>query len=242
MNTNTGPFPDEQQALQLMKAAFNAPNNRTIIFTAIRDNNDKVIDFEFSLISPASLEFFNGIDCTGKRFTQVRPDQHEQLQSMITVMETGETQSWERHNKDINGELQWYSVSDARMGNSIVRVWENISERRRMEENLNAAITKRAEEKYLSLFNSIDQGFCIIEVVFDENEHPYDYIFLDYNPAFEKQTGLANARGKHVKDMNPNHEQHWFDLYGGIAKSMKPLYFEQEAVLIDGWLRYRHFR
>jgi light-regulated signal transduction histidine kinase (bacteriophytochrome) len=50
-----------------------------------------------------------------------------------------------------------------------------------------------------------------------------------------------NVRGKTIKELNPKHEQHWFDLYGGIAKSGKPLYFEQEAVLIDGWYEVSAF-
>ena len=241
MNTATGHIPDQTDTLQLMKAAFNAPNNRTTVFTAVRDKNNRVVDFEFSLISKASLEFFNGADCTGKRFTELIPDQYEQLQSMIQVMETGQSHKWERSIKDFNGVQQWYSVSDAKMGEYLVRVWENVTDRRLAEDDINASIEKKAEEKYLSLFNSIDQGFCIIEMVFDENDHPCDYIFLDYNPAFEKQTGLKDARGKSIKGMNPHQEQHWFDLYGGIAKNMEPKYFEQEAVLIDGWYEVSAF-
>ncbi|TRW26454.1 PAS domain S-box protein [Flavobacterium zepuense] len=243
MNTSAGhtTIPEDYQTLQIMKAAFNAPNNRVIVFNAVRDENNKIVDFEFSLISKASFDFFNGIDYTGMRFTDVRADQNDQLQSMIEVIETGLNQKWERYTKDVNGNARWYSVSDAKVGEFLVRVWEDITDKRLAEEEINAAITKKAEEKYLSLFNSIDQGFCIIEMLFDENDHPHDYIFLEYNPAFEKQTGLKDARGKRIKDMNPHHEQHWFDLYGGIAKNMEPLYFEQEAVLINGWYEVSAF-
>ena len=242
MNTVTGHLPNLNSVdLQLMQAAFNAPNNRMIIFTAVRNHEGKVIDFRLSLISNASLTFFNGVDCTGKLFTQVMHNQQQQLQEMITVMETGKTVSWERLNKDINDIPQWYSVSDSKVDENLIRVWENITERKIAEDSLSDIIAKKAEEKYLSLFNSIDQGFCIIEVIFDENDHPYDYIFVDYNPAFEKQTGLSNAKGKRIKDMNPLQEQHWFDLYGSIAKSGKPMYFEQEAILIDGWYEVSAF-
>jgi len=243
MNTSTGhiTIPEENKTLQLMKAAFDAPNNRVIVFTAVRNENNIITDFEFSLLSRASIDFFDGHNVTGKRFTEVRPEQRDQLQTMIEVMETGLNQKWERYTKDVNGTSRWYSVSDSKVGEFLVRVWEDITDRRLAEEDINAAITKKAEEKYLSLFNSIDQGFCIIEMLFDDNEHPYDYIFLDYNPAFEKQTGLKDARGRSIKDMNPLHEQHWFDLYGGIAKTMQPLYFEQEAVLIDGWYEVSAF-
>jgi len=241
MNTPPGITQTETSINHLLKAAFNAPNNRTIVFTAIRDTNNVIIDFEFTLLSPASLAFFGGKDVTGERYTTIRPDQHEQLREMIAVVETGVTNNWERLNNDTNGVYQWYSVSDAKVGDGIFRVWENITERRIAEEDVNITIAKKAEEKYLSLFNSIDQGFCIIEVLFDENDLPYDYTFIDYNPAFEKQTGLTDVRGKNIKDLNPHQEQHWFDLYGGIAKKMQPLTFEQEAVLINGWYEVSAF-
>jgi PAS domain S-box-containing protein len=241
MDTIKGVTHPENHTQHFLQAAFNAPNNRTIVFTAVRNANNAVIDFEFSLISTASFAFFNGEDVTGQLFSRVRPDQQEQLKTMVEVIETGVIHNWERRNNDINGVPQWFSVSDAKVGNSLVRVWENITERKLAERDIALTIAQKAEEKYVSLFNSIDQGFCIIEVLFDENDHPYDYVFQEYNPAFERQTGLSDARGKTIKDLNPKHEQYWFDLYGGIARSGKPLYFEQEAVLIDGWYEVSAF-
>lgn len=241
MNTSTGHLPNNDTTQQLIKAVFDAPNNRTMVFTPVRNTEDKIIDFRFSLISQASLAFFGGQDYTGQLFSEVRPDQLQQISDMAAVIETGKTHSWERLNKDVNGVPQWYSVSDAKVGESIVRVWENITDRKISEDSLTEIIARKAEEKYLSLFNSIDQGFCIIEVIFDETGHPYDYIFLDYNPAFEKQTGLKDARGKRIKDLNPLQEQHWFDLYGDIVNTRQPKYFEQEAVLIDGWYEVSAF-
>jgi len=41
-----------------------------------------------------------------------------------------------------------------------------------------------SEEHYRTLFNTIDEGFCIIEVIFDKNEKPIDYCFLETNPSF----------------------------------------------------------
>ncbi len=49
-----------------------------------------------------------------------------------------------------------------------------------------------SEKRYQTLFNSIDQGFCIIEMLFDENGKAIDYKFLEVNPVFEKMTGIPN--------------------------------------------------
>jgi PAS domain S-box-containing protein len=86
-----------------------------------------------------------------------------------------------------------------------------------------------AEAKYQALFESIDEGFCIIEVIFDRHDKPVDYRFLEVNPAFERQTGLTEARGRTMRELAPNHEQHWFDTYGRIARTGEPARFELPA-------------
>ncbi|AUW56784.1 hybrid sensor histidine kinase/response regulator [Sphingobium sp. SCG-1] len=90
-------------------------------------------------------------------------------------------------------------------------------------------------EKYRSLFESIDAGFCIIEIVFDEAGKPVDYIFREANPAFERQTGLKNAVGMAIRSMVPGHEQHWFDIYGKVALTGESIRFEHEADALGGY-------
>src|SRR5262245_48671169 len=77
-------------------------------------------------------------------------------------------------------------------------------------------IVKESEEKYRLLFDAIDEGFCIIEVLFDPGQKPVDYRFLEVNPAFQRQTGLESAAGKRMREMVPTHEEHWFEIYGRI--------------------------
>ncbi|WP_445638158.1 PAS domain-containing protein [Nostoc sp. DSM 114161] len=56
------------------------------------------------------------------------------------------------------------------------------------------------------MFDAIDAGFCIIEVLFDPQEKPFDYRFLEANPAFIDQTGLTNAIGTTILEFAPEHE------------------------------------
>ena len=59
-------------------------------------------------------------------------------------------------------------------------------------------------EQYGVLFNSMDEGFCIIEMIFDQNQKPIDWIYLKINPSFEKQTGLKNVQDKKVSEVISN--------------------------------------
>ena len=101
---------------------------------------------------------------------------------------------------------------------------------------------ERAEGRYRLLFDSIDEGFCTIEMIFDESGKPIDYRFLEVNPSFEKQTGINNARGKRMREIAPEHEEHWFQIYGKITLTGQPARFEKEASHLQRWYDVYAFR
>lgn len=106
----------------------------------------------------------------------------------------------------------------------------DISDRQLAQEAL-----RRSEERYRTLFESIDEGFCVIEMLFDENDTPLDYRFLEINPQFEKQTGLEQAVGKTARQLLPNLEDHWFEIYGKVALTGEPLRFENGSEVMNRW-------
>lgn len=98
------------------------------------------------------------------------------------------------------------------------------------------------EDHFRQLFNSIDEGFCTIEVLFGTDGSPVDYRFLEVNPAFEWHTGLSDAVGKTVRELVPQHEQHWFHIYGRIVRTGKPERFEDRADALGRWYDVYAFR
>lgn len=113
----------------------------------------------------------------------------------------------------------------------------DLTERRWME-----AALRTSEERYRTLFEAIDEGFCIIEVLFDEIGRPVDYRFLETNPAFEKQTGLTQVQGRRILELSPGHETHWFEIYGKIALTGEPARFERRAERLQHWYDVYAFR
>jgi two-component system CheB/CheR fusion protein len=101
---------------------------------------------------------------------------------------------------------------------------------------------RRREEQYRSLFESIDEGFCRIEVIFDAHDRPVDYRFLEVNPAFERHTGLHEATGRTMRELAPDHEQHWFDIYGDIALTGESRRFQNQAAALGCWYDVYAFR
>ena len=92
-----------------------------------------------------------------------------------------------------------------------------------------------SEERYRTVFDSIDEGLCVIDMIYDADGRPCDYLFVEANPAFVKHTGLVDAVGRTIRQMVPTHEQHWFDIYGRVAQTGEAVRFENEAKGLDRW-------
>ena len=101
---------------------------------------------------------------------------------------------------------------------------------------------RESEEKYRALFDSIDEGFCVIEVLFDDADNALDYRFLEVNRVFEKQTGISNAVGRRMREIAPAHEEHWFQIYGQIALTGESRRFENPALALGRFYDVYAFR
>ncbi len=103
-------------------------------------------------------------------------------------------------------------------------------ERRDYEQRLEAK-----EERYRALFESIDEGFCVIQLLRDRQGRVHDYRYEEANRAFETHTGIPDAVGKTMRDLVPGHEQHWYDIYGRVAETGEATRFVQEAKAMNRW-------
>ncbi len=101
---------------------------------------------------------------------------------------------------------------------------------------------QESETKYRNLFDTMDQGFCILEMIYDSNNNPVNYRFLETNPVFEKQTGLKGVNGKLVLDLVPNLESHWLELYGKVALTGESTRFVEGSEAMGRWFEVYAFR
>ncbi|MBZ5710454.1 hybrid sensor histidine kinase/response regulator, partial [Nannocystis pusilla] len=88
---------------------------------------------------------------------------------------------------------------------------------------------RHSEERYRTLFSSIDEGFSVIDLIFDAEGRTVDYRFLEVNPAFEKHTGLRDAAGKTIRELIPDLDPHWFETYGRVARTGEAVRFINQA-------------
>lgn len=94
---------------------------------------------------------------------------------------------------------------------------------------------READERYKLLFEAIDEGFCIIEVIFDAAGSPVDYLFIEGNDAFRRQSGLEDPVGKTMRTLQPDIEDEWIATYGRIALSGVAERFDNESAAMGRW-------
>ena len=103
-------------------------------------------------------------------------------------------------------------------------------ERRDFEQRLEAK-----EERYRALFESIDEGFCVVRLLRDGSGKVRDYRFEEANEAFAAHTGIADPVGHTILELVPGHDAHWFEIYGRVAQTGEATRFVEEARAMNRW-------
>ena len=98
------------------------------------------------------------------------------------------------------------------------------------------------EDRYRTLFDSIDEGFCIIEFLDGPHGPLSDYIHIEANAAYARHTGIANVVGQKVRDMVPDEAEGWVELYSGVLRTGKPIRFARALVATGRQLEVAAFR
>ena len=106
-----------------------------------------------------------------------------------------------------------------------VQLQREITERKQVE-----AALRESEQRYRSLFNSIDEGFCVIEKVGDGGGESLDFRYLQANPAFAAQSGMSNVFGNTIRQALPNEPEGWCVIYDTVLGTGEPIRFERALV------------
>jgi len=119
---------------------------------------------------------------------------------------------------------------------SSVRQHELTQRAEKLNEQLIAEIAERrrartalseSETRYHRLFDSIDEGFCIVEKVQGEAGEPVDFRFIESNAAFETQSGVSDVVGKTIRQMFPGITEDWYETYAAVLATGEPIRFER---------------
>jgi len=105
-----------------------------------------------------------------------------------------------------------------------------------------AMALRQSEDRYRRLFESMDEGFCVLQLIFGEDGCPVDYRYVEINPAFERQTGMKDVLGKTFRELVPDIEPFWLQIYGRVALTGEPTRFVDHAKPLGRWFDVNAFR
>ncbi len=149
----------------------------------------------------------------------------------------GEVRHIKRNGQQLMVESRYVVTRQADGLYLVLETNRDITERQQVQEALRAS-----EERYRTLFETMDEGFCVIEMLFDDAGNPVDYRFLEVNPTFERFTGLEKAVGKTARHLVPELESHWFEIYGHVALTGEPRRFVEGSEAMGRWFEVYAFR
>jgi PAS domain S-box-containing protein len=155
----------------------------------------------------------------GKHFTQILPGDLAQsrLAHLKEAVDSRRPINFEDERAGTLFHHTYYPVLGS--DESVIRIAcfsRDITESKRVERAL-----RESEERYRSLFESMDEGFAFCEMLYDQEGKPLDFRYLNVNPAFGKLTGLPIERviGRTVKEVIPGIEPFWIEVFDRITQS-----------------------
>jgi len=237
----------EQQIIRtnnLLQSIFDSSLNTITVVEAVRNQHGDIVDFKYLLTNTLAKQTEGG-DPAGQQYLQRHPDMTntEHFENLKMVVETGNPAEW-IYQYDVKGYDNWYKVKAVKIGDGVAVTADDITEQKmathemlRMKDELAQRIT----DKYHRIIESMDEGFCIIEVLF-KRKKAVDYRFLEVNAVFEKHTGLTDVVGKTMKELKADIEEAWYQIFGNVAVSGIPSRFKHEAKPLNRWYDVYAFR
>jgi signal transduction histidine kinase/ActR/RegA family two-component response regulator len=95
---------------------------------------------------------------------------------------------------------------------------------------------------FRTVFESMDEGFCVFEFIDGPHGSLSDYVHVMANPAYAVNAGIGNVVGQRVRDMVPLEAEGWIEIYRRVLVTGEPIRFERTLDLTGRHLELAAFR
>lgn len=107
-----------------------------------------------------------------------------------------------------------------------------IAERHRAEAD---RMLHEREARYRKLFETIDEGFCIMQALRDGTGRVVDVVYVEANRAWERQTGVELPTGKRASDLFGPAAEEWIEIWTRVADTGEAVRSEQLVPATNRW-------
>lgn len=118
----------------------------------------------------------------------------------------------------------------------IVAIYDDLTEKKIAEEKV-----IESENKYRTLFENMNAAFAYHQMIYDEQGHPTDYRFIEFNESFLQMTGFRRSQiqGKTIREVVPgivDDKTDWIGIYGKVASTGEEvLLADQYSASLGRW-------
>jgi two-component system CheB/CheR fusion protein len=100
------------------------------------------------------------------------------------------------------------------------------------------------EKHFRQLFDEMQNGIAVHEMLFNKANEPVNYRFISVNPAFEEHTGLKSKEilGKTILEIFPQLDPGWIQRYGEVVTTGIPAHFVEYSKELNKTFRISAFR
>lgn len=224
----------------LLQGTVDSSEDMIQVFEAVRDETGEIVDFRWILNNRKSMSHYGEV--IGESLLERNPGVVDEgiFDTFKRVTETGLPEHAEHHYvyEQFDG---WFFQSAVKFGDGVATTTKAIDEWKaaqadilRLQEEKSEAKLSESEERYRSLFESIDEGFCVIKLRYDAAGQVVDYHYVEVNPAFERQTGLSVTAGM-LGSAATNIEARWLAVCDHVARTGQAERFVDYHKAIGRW-------
>lgn len=170
-----------------------------------------------SVLGYTEEEFLN------KHFTAyfLPEDAEENIQIFERAKQTGAVYNHQTRNIKKDGtlaNLHWHLLYLEKL-ETVFAAGRDIAEQLRTQRAL-----AESEKRFRSLFQNMDLGFSLVEIVYDEQGTAVDFRFLEVNSANTKLTGYSadNVIGRTILEIDPSYNRSIIDWCATVAQTGIP--------------------
>jgi CheY-like chemotaxis protein len=216
-----------QEYKALMESVIQSDIVALSVLRPVYTATGEVYDFEWVMANKLLKAIMQGREVVGRRYTDVFPAaaKDSALTLLRRVLVTGEREANEVYYENFHVKGWLRQVYVRAHGYVIVSEEDITLEKKKQEQilQMNQQLAQRARKQYQELFGSIDQGFALVQMLYDMAGTAVDFIYLQVNPAFEKVTGLTGLVGRTLTASGTAHATAWVKAYQQVVSTQAPL-------------------
>lgn len=222
----------EQYSDLFFRAAFQAIPDAICILEPVCGADGAISDWRYVGANDAMAALFTADTLVGRTMRDEFPSIADVWSKEFARVLANRKPDVMIHSSDLHARIYEVTLSPLVSGDShaIMAIIKDISAGYAARQDRQEAISR-----YKTLFEAIDEGFCIVQVLFDEHGGGIDYCFLEANAAFVEHTGLADPVGKRMLELHPDIEEQWAATYGRVATTGVPERFESASEAMGRW-------